>query len=163
MKNLILILILAFTGLNLYSKHQPIEPLHRVTAFSGLKMRLAPNMESRTIKIIPFAEKVLVEERDSTSQMVEWLEGSWVKVKYEGREGYVFDAFLTSLPIPFNDYELSAGDGDISYPLLSWIESNFEAVSKLDTVEYNNHIKIVQSFNNGMVSTVKGKCTRLTS
>lgn len=155
MKNLILILIIAFAAVQSQGNTEPQQEAKTVIAFSGLKLRTAPNMDSKVLKVIPFAEKLIVESYGSTLLSIEWLEGRWAKVSYEGRKGYVFDAFLTSLPIPFNDYELSAGDGDLSYTLLSWLENNYRLTAKADTVEYNNHIKTVQQHAGGITASIK--------
>lgn len=150
MKNIILIITIGFTLSSVYANHHPLQDPFKVIAFSGLKMRSNPSMDSKVIKIIPFGESVEIQERQQLNHTVEWLEGEWIKVNYEGRTGYVLDAFLTSLPIPVNDYELSQHDADITYPLLSWVEHNYNIVSKSDTIENHNHYKIVQHFEDGI-------------
>ena len=92
-------------------------------------------MNGKVITVIPFGESVEIQEKQDSSVTIEWLEGTWAKVDFEGQTGYVLDAFLTHLPLPMNDYELSQGDYDISFPLLSWVEHNFKMVSKTDTMK----------------------------
>lgn len=158
MKNLIMMLVLAFTGSGLFSNN-PVEPQnHQVIAFSGLKLRAEPNTSGKVLKIIPFGQSVEMLETEIKRQSIEWLSGHWVKVRFEGKTGYVFDAFLTELPIPKNDYELSRNDADISYPLLSWMEHNFKLVSKSDTLETNEYFKRTQYFQDSItVSTTEGQ------
>ena len=155
MKNTILILLLSFLhGLG-YSNHTFHQDPQKVIAFSGLKLRTSPNMNGKVITVIPFGESVEIQEKQDSSVTIEWLEGTWAKVDFEGQTGYVLDAFLTHLPLPMNDYELSQGDYDISFPLLSWVEHNFKMVSKTDTIENYNHDKIVQHFENGITVSRK--------
>ncbi len=155
MKKTIIMLVLGFTCASLYAYTGPIQSPQKVIAFSGLKLRAEPNMQGKVIKVIPFAQQVEILDTITTVQSVEWLEGNWVMVQYEGRKGYVFDAFLTDLPIPINDYELSQEDADISYPLLAWAENNYRIVSKNDTVQNNNHYKIIQFFEDEIVASRK--------
>jgi len=157
MKNLVVMLILAFAGTSLYpaASEEPIQNNPKVIAFSGLKLRAEPNKSGKVLKVIPFAQSVEILDTLDNVQSVEWLTGRWVKIKYEGRTGYVFDAFLTPLPIPVNDYELSQNDADISYPLLSWAEHNLKVVAGNDTIRHNNHVKLVQYFEDSIVVTRK--------
>jgi len=155
MKNTILILIITFTLSSIYANHKPQQDPIKVIAFSGLKMHSNPSMNSKVLKVIPFGESIEVQERQQINQTVEWLDGEWLKINYEGRIGYVLDAFLTSLPIPVNDYELSQHDADISFPLMSWVEHNYNIVSKSDTIENHNHYKIVQHFEDGILVSRK--------
>jgi hypothetical protein len=155
MKNTILIILLSFIGSSIHSAPIPSQDPLKVIAFSGLKLRTSPDMNGKVLKVIPFGEKVFLKERQNKSLTVEWLEGQWALVEFEGKSGYVLDAFLTSLPIPMNDYELSQSDADISFPLLSWVEHNFKLIAKTDTVENQMYTKIVQHFEKGITVSRK--------
>lgn len=77
-----------------------------VMASSGLRMRVTPELKGETILTIPYdgvAERV--DENDYGVLEVEEIKGfkvkgNWIKVRYDGKEGYVFDGFLTKFPLP---------------------------------------------------------------
>ncbi len=151
MKKIIAVLVLSFMGISLYPNTEPDQDIQKVYAFSGLKLRQSPHMNAKVIKIIPFGENVLVKERTEIINTVEWLKGTWIKVQYNGREGYILDSFVSALPMPSNDYELTQRDADISYPLISWVEKNFKITASSDTIEDRNYYKIIQYFEDSIV------------
>jgi hypothetical protein len=79
------------------------------------------------------------------------MEGNWTKVSYQNIEGYVFDGYLTSLPVPTEDFELTQNDLDLAYPLLAWAEHNFDYVLEPDTIERADKIKLIQYLENDIV------------
>jgi hypothetical protein len=92
-----------------------------VWAESGLNLRSERGKESKIIAKIPFGEKVVTKTRkgvfgndffisdranmyncnngESYTENIR-LKGSWVWIKWKGKEGYVFDAYLSKLSIP---------------------------------------------------------------
>lgn len=155
MKKIIFILVIACTQFVSYGQIPQKDSMRQVIAFSGLKLRHSPDSESKVLRIIPFGERLKLIEKQDSSFLVEWLEGGWSKVRFEGEEGYVFDAFLTPLPVPVNNYELSQNDADISFPIMAWTEHNFRIEEINDTIHYNNHEKIVQHFQDGIILSRK--------
>ena len=94
--------------------YQAGDELH-VWAASGLNMRKAPALQSEVIAAIPFGAAVIsrsnktINEYQYHSQQhtdrgttfddkpfAVKLRGNWVKVSYNGVEGFVFDAYLSS-------------------------------------------------------------------
>lgn len=92
-----------------------------VWAKSGLNMRESNSKESKKISAIPFGAQVVALEYSSgieysvviskrrtlfenTNHPVKAPEfairGNWLKVKFDNREGYVSDIYLSSLPVP---------------------------------------------------------------
>lgn len=73
-----------------------------VIAFSGLRLRESPGTASKTLLTIPFASKVaLIPDPAATQNSAEEnfldadsIAGNWVKVNYQGKTGYVFNAYL---------------------------------------------------------------------
>ncbi|MCB1143870.1 MAG: SH3 domain-containing protein [Leptospiraceae bacterium] len=79
-------------------EEESFEPVEMyVSSTSGLIIRSKPNLESEKIGLIPYGTKVLVSKRDPNAEYVEILNksGSWRKIQYEGKKGYVFDGFLS--------------------------------------------------------------------
>ena len=122
--------------------------LRKVTAKSGLVLRELPNANSRKIAGIPFGEKVIV-GIDYDFQKKEIIEdelGYWVRAKYHGHEGFLFNGFLSNLPeydiVQDAEWELSlTGDKDYmglfanSPEPFTQGEMQFKKVH-IDTVEY---------------------------
>jgi hypothetical protein len=73
-------------------------------ALSGLKIRSEPG-GSNAIGKVPYGEKVIVLPQpwgfaDNLLQFeTEGIKGNWVKVRYKDISGFVFDGFLTDLPV----------------------------------------------------------------
>ncbi len=77
-----------------------------VMALSGLRMRATPELKGKTILTIPYDAAVeQVDNGDYGILEVEEIKdfvvkGNWMKVRYEGKEGYVFNGYLTQFPMP---------------------------------------------------------------
>ncbi len=149
MKNLICILIISLTAIGLSATTTPEPVTKNVVAFSGLKLRVAPGLDQQVISIIDYGEIVELIEETDIMLSVEWLTGNWTKVRYQGEEGYIFDGFLTALPIPYNDFELSQNDLQLSYPLLAWTEYHYAQVQKPDTLTNNDLTTVIQYMEGG--------------
>ncbi len=124
-----------------------------VTAHSGLKLRSAP-IVGKTIEVIPFGSEVTFishKEGEPKGHEIDWVKGNWIEVEYDGLEGFVFDGFLTSLPIPMHDFELNQIDMGLLYPLESWILYHFVLnPSEMDTLTSNNgYAKVSIDFDQG--------------
>jgi hypothetical protein len=73
-----------------------------VLALSGLRLREFPGTASKILTTIPFASKVTLmrdptlarNEDDGYLFDADSIRGNWVSVKYQGKTGYVFDAYL---------------------------------------------------------------------
>jgi hypothetical protein len=151
MKNLICILIISLAAMGLSATTTPEPVTKNVVAFSGLKLRIAPGLDQQVLTVIPYGEKVELIEETDIALSVEWLEGKWIKVGYEDQEGYIFDGFLTELPIPYNDFELSQNDLQLSYPILAYTEYHFDQVKEPDTLTKNNLTTITQYMQGGKI------------
>ncbi|MCB0525554.1 MAG: SH3 domain-containing protein [Saprospiraceae bacterium] len=85
-----------------------------VWAEGGLTLRDAPSIKGNKVVIIPYGQSLkvldtnqLIYEKDSvkfiysTSEFKEYyLKGRWAKVIYDGKTGYVFDAYLSHFSAP---------------------------------------------------------------
>ncbi|NPV02461.1 MAG: SH3 domain-containing protein [Brevinematales bacterium] len=74
-------------------------------ALSGLLMRDGPGTNFQKLVKIPFGAKVKILENPDTSVkfISEGIEGYWVRVEYLQTNGYVFDGYLSTLPIVKKD------------------------------------------------------------
>ena len=124
-----------------------------VTAHSGLKLRTSPVI-GKTIEVIPFGSEVQFishKEAESKGHEIDWVKGNWIEVEYNGLLGFVFDGFLTSLPIPTHDFELNQIDMGLLYPFESWILYHFVLnPSEMDTISnHNGFAKVRIDFDQG--------------
>ncbi|MEE9440202.1 MAG: SH3 domain-containing protein [Saprospiraceae bacterium] len=105
-----------------------------VVAQSGLTLRAKPNIRARSLGVIDFGSQLIVlDQVDSLKTLkINWVDGQWIKVDYEGLVGYMFDGYLSDLPLPEYDFERCQMDLDLIYPLESWAEHNLG----LDTTTY---------------------------
>jgi len=75
-----------------------------VLARSGLNLKEAPTPSARTLKVVPYGERVFIAE-DKNERVpfeAEGISGHWVLVNYATETGYIFDGFLSKLPAPPN-------------------------------------------------------------
>jgi 3D (Asp-Asp-Asp) domain-containing protein len=77
------------------------DTLH-VFTMSGLKLRESANTTSKSITTLPLGTKVIVLNtfQFEKKQTVEDISGNWILVSFNNLEGYVFDGFLSQLPVP---------------------------------------------------------------
>ena len=143
-------LVILYFQLSAYDSIQPV--YLNVVAPSGLKLRATPNLSGEVLYIIPSKSVVSLVENEQfppKEDEVNYIKGSWVYINYEGEEGYVFDGFLSSLPVPIHEFELTQYDLDLIYPLESWMEYHNPGLSAIDTFGSQLFTKIVTSYDNG--------------
>ena len=105
--------------------NDPIPQLLNVVAPSGLKLRATPGSDGEVLTIIPSKSVVLRIDNElylPVEDEINYIRGEWIYVSYHGEEGYVFDGFLSRLPIPIHEFEKTQFDLDLIYPLESWME-----------------------------------------
>ena len=108
MKNIITILIISFLASSFtFKNEQPVgdSNSYHVMALSGLKMRDLPSLKGKKILTIPYNGEVEVIATGFGALKVKeledfYIEGEWVQVSYNGKEGYVFNGYLTQFPLP---------------------------------------------------------------
>ena len=154
MKKFVLFLFISCLTLSITKANNVIgSQFLTVSATSGLSMRTAPGLSSDNIMIIPNGAEVevILRETDPLVETVEWTKGQWTYVKYGERKGYVFDGFLTNLPLPELMFEKVVSDLDLSTPLISWAEHRFNEVKSVDTIIRNDIIKEIKVLANGVI------------
>jgi len=65
-----------------------------VNAASGLTLRATPKTDGAQVSLIPNKEAVTILDKNGPGATIDGKSGSWYKVKYKEKEGYVFSAFL---------------------------------------------------------------------
>lgn len=129
-----------------------------VVANSGLTLRAEANTQSESLGIIEFGSSVIVLPQEDVAQYqkINWVEGHWIFVDHEGVTGYMFDGFLSDLPLPIYDFEKCHIDTDLLYPLESWSEINL-GLDKSDTITAGTLRRVTDTFESGdkMIKTHK--------
>ena len=141
----ILILFFFFPFISQASNYKIGQTLH-VVANDGLVLRSKPSTYGDKLITLQHGEKVVIKELTDQKANIFGFDGNWVKIQTENQKtGYVFDAFLSTLPIaksvsdmvenmPQNSFEL----GNILPGLLQlYISENFPETGC--TYEYGNH------------------------
>lgn len=66
-----------------------------VTAGSGLSMREMPNLKSIKVMAVPYGKEVVVcPEYPGEVEVIEGIEGRWLKTYYRGKSGFMFSGFM---------------------------------------------------------------------
>lgn len=130
----------------------PTLPSLTVIATSGLSLREAPDASSPIIKIVPYGDQVIIREDqpDTTfASRIDWVDGEWIAIEHEGSVGFIFNGYLTNLPLPAYEAEFSPYDTELLYPLETWAAHNFIKSGAPDTIIRNGTSKVVHNFING--------------
>lgn len=123
-----------------------------VFTLGGLKIRDNPSLSGNVFCTMNLGEKVVVAEvlSGNSAQVIEGFKGNWVKIKYKAFEGFAFDGFLSSLPIPkqglmksFNEKRKGEVETDISYQ----IEKIFAALDAYIVEEFQSICEPVEYYN----------------
>ena len=123
-----------------------------IVAPSGLSLRDAPNKLGKILDVIDFGEEVTVinsSEVVCKSEKIDWVTGEWILVEYQGQRGFMFDGYLTSLPLPEYEFEIAYNDMDIIHSLESWVNYHYDMSLRPDTIVENEETyKTVHYFDN---------------
>ena len=98
-----------------------------VVANSGLTLRAEPSLDSEPLIVVEFGSSVeVLNQPDSilSYETINWVKGKWIYVEVDGVSGYMFDGYLSDLPMPIYEFEKCQLDLDLIYPLESWAEVN---------------------------------------
>ncbi len=106
-----------------------------VNALSGLSLRAAPSLTADRLGRLDYGAKVTILDPRIAVELeaIDNLPGRWVEVETGGQNAFVFDAYLTTLPVP----ELQKPEYGLCFldNLLSYIEDQLIFV---DSMEYFN-------------------------
>ncbi len=148
--------MLIITSTLAFASNLQSEPILKVMAKSGLKLRVQPTLDAPTLEILQYGEDVTVSNDFvplATTTRIEWVEGNWIKVKHGDQEGFVFDGFLSSLNVPIRDTDFSADINGLSHALYSWVFNNFTPLGT-DTILVNETSQMLAyNFNEGVLES----------
>ena len=141
MKRIIIIPVLIFIFISQISANNFVNYLQgdqlNVFAVSGLKLRTADHMQSEVLTVIPYGETVTVlnhfDLNTAKTQRIDWVEGRWIFVSYGVLEGYVFDGYLSRLPIPDDASQFCDECHELVNPLNNYLDAHFRVQTILDS------------------------------
>jgi Bacterial SH3 domain len=118
-----------------------------VCASGGLNLREKPDLTGKALMRIGFGEMVtvLADTNPVVAITSESIEGEWVKVRWKGKDGYMFNGFLSR-------YAAMQSDGPSPQNLIAYLKKIFplksETTQPTDDRAYNVYQKI--TFQNGV-------------
>lgn len=141
MKKLSFLFIMSIFSVAVFAEIPPYTEGVRLNVFasSGLKLRAFPNQKAEVLDIVRFGDVVEVINtfgfEDSKQDRIDWMDGHWILVEYEGIAGYLFDAYLSALPFPGSEEEICQDGYSYAYTLGEYFDRNFEHQQLLDSTE----------------------------
>lgn len=128
MKYKLLIVISVLVLGNVCKANYSVQDSLNVFALSGLNMRSFHTAQSEKLINIPYGEVVVVENTFDFihHDTIDKRAGNWVKVRYEEKTGFVFDGYLSDLPLP--DREKKEWNVDARF--LQYFKENFPQIRK---------------------------------
>ena len=93
-----MVLLFAVIGLTAFAQKEPV--YLNGMAVNGMNIRSQANATSGVLTKVPFGKTVEVLDNTEQKLQVGWVSSNWYKVRFRGREGYVFGGYLSKLPIP---------------------------------------------------------------
>jgi hypothetical protein len=127
LKNLLFIIVLSIVSFHsLAIQNYTTGQALNVLASSGMNLRDAP--KGTVLQKIPYGARVkaLHAKSNANAETVEGIKGNWVKVEYNGATGFLFDGFLSALPVP----ELNGAN------LLAYTQRAFDKLSSQLPINY---------------------------
>ena len=153
--------------------YQPGDTVY-VWAVSGLTLRESPSLRSAKLEVIPYGTALVLQnwsgQHDSKVEAMPKnkigdtdipalvLKGDFAQVSYKGKTGYLFDGYLSKLPV-FRNIPAKNQDAAHREDFTDWATRNFSLLQKTQkgAVEYGNPFSIKWVFGNGILQDVWGE------
>ena len=104
-----------------------------VMAVNGLNMRSKPEAYARIVTKVAYGKRVEIIEQTKVKLQLGWITDNWYKVKYRGREGFIYGGYLSELKAPLDIQAERMSD-----LLLLYATQSFEPDGKpIETIETN--------------------------
>lgn len=107
----------------------------------GLKLRESPGFMAPASITIHYGEKVIVLKSYSgdadKAVTIDKIPGHWILVRFQENSGFVFDGYLSRLPIPALTGNVHACDNGFTGVLKEYALTAFAKSGKMDTIETN--------------------------
>lgn len=110
------------------------EQKSKVMAPSGLKLRQELRKRSKTIAIVPYGAEVDILSVSSDAFAIDWVKGNWAYVQFDTLKGYIFDGYLSTLPIPLQKDSMSCYH-QLPDMLANYLDTHFELDGSIDSIQ----------------------------
>ncbi|MGB0916800.1 MAG: SH3 domain-containing protein [Flavobacteriales bacterium] len=120
----LLVLLVSVVSLNATAQDSPKHL--NVLAVNGLNMRSLPDSKARIVTKVQYGKRVEVLEKTKAQLQLGWVKDHWYKVKYRGREGYIFGGYLGELSAPITSVE----SGLLADVLPNYCAQNFKLIGE---------------------------------
>lgn len=143
-----------------FAQHYQNGDTLNVAATSGLRLRTSPNSSAGTIRVLEFGEEVIVNNTfgfDSTYQDKSgWFTGNWIIVSAGQVSGFVFDAFLSKLPLPDHENELCIESSlSFSAPVQQYITHHFPVLTEEQGSEHREDVEQCVSYHSDGIIMIR--------
>jgi len=128
-----------------------------VSATSGLNMRTVPGIHGKIVKTLQVGDQVTMIHDElglGYTDRIDWVDGEWILVEHNDDLGYVFDGYLTNLPIPSEDDEFTCLNMDLSTSIEAYAKNNFTPEAAPDTL-LGSTIVLSQKYVEGHTLTLR--------
>ena len=118
------IFLISIVSVNCYATNYTVGQTLNVVAFDGLVLRSKPGTHGKNLTTLQTGETVTIQEMTKQKDSIFGFSGNWVKIQTKNQgTGYVFDAFLSTLPIAksISDLQKEKPESNIEpgrYPVL---------------------------------------------
>ena len=137
MKSLPLLMLICcfFVNSGIAQENYHVGDTLTVVSIDGLNIRRQPTLNSEIIGVLSYGDKVAVKAASNSDSLIiiNALEGRWIEARTEIGDGYLLDAYLSTVPV----INLENRGGSIFNELEAFVFANYEIV---DTAHYNNGI-----------------------
>lgn len=151
---LLIALILIMFSTDALSQNYAVGDGVVVSANSGLRMRVQPNMTSPTIKVLEFNDPLTIEQVGGQEHKarIQWLDGHWVKVKAGFVSGWVFDGFISTLPTPDYETQLCLDCYSLVQPVREYVFDHFTMECSNEPIDSAEELlESTYSFSQGVI------------
>jgi hypothetical protein len=143
MRNSFLVLVFLFSSFVTLSGQQ----VFYSAAKAGLNLREKPDAASPVVTKIPYGQKVeLLDEDYHGTIETEGMEANWKFVSYQGKKGYVADAYILPIPPP------TQSDGNIENYLKSFTREKCRWEKEINAGAEENYRRLEKvMYENGII------------
>lgn len=153
MKIIIAIIIFFIYGITGNCQSYKIDDTLLVNSINGLNCRSKPLLNSKIIKKIKYGERVIVDSIfvNSGEIVIDELKGTWLKVKSDDQKCFVFDGYLTKIPVI--EQNIVPNNHSIFLTIDNYIERKIgiiDSVKQKDVIDgERTHRVIILNLNDG--------------
>jgi len=122
-----------------------------ISSIAGLKLRSNPDINSQTLELIPFMEKVQIIEEKKDEEFISKRYGKWCNVSWGDKKGWIFSAYLS-------DYNINGLTEKVSEYYKNYYKTNKNDCDDRFANISSNDIKIIEIFQDFVIIKIPALC-----